>query len=393
MSQLKVLVIDEAVPLPLNNGKKIRTFNLLSELGARHEITFLSFGREDEAAALRTHGIRSRVMAPLSALTGVRLLADVATSLITPYPYSVVKHHQKRMQVAITEALQTHYDLVQIEWTPYARYKIDGFKSVLSTHNIETDIWNRRSEYGRSAIAKVFFADQARRMRRFEQRAFERADMVTTVSEDDERRAREWGARHTRIVPNGVDPGYFHVDGTTERDPRRFVFLGSLDWFPNEDAIRDLIERVLPLVRSDITLEVVGRNPSSSLRSLISAAKRVKLHADVSDVRPFLSRAGGMLVPLRIGGGSRIKILEALASQLPVISTTVGAEGLGLESDREIVIADAPEQIAAAIDRSVKDPAHMKQLATAGHQKVLKNYTWRQSAERLEGAWFEVAGR
>jgi glycosyltransferase involved in cell wall biosynthesis len=228
-------------------------------------------------------------------------------------------------------------------------------------------------------------------MQRFEQSVFRKAAMVTTVSEDDEKRAREWGARRTRVVPNAVDPEYFR--GERDSDARRLIFLGSLDWFPNEDAVRYLIEKILPLVRQEYTVDIVGRKPSGSLRELLAATKRITLHADVADVRPFLRRAGAMIVPLRIGGGSRIKILEALASQLPVISTTVGAEGLGFQPGREIELADTPAEIAAAIERAISDPVRMNQLAARGHQVVLERYTWRQSAEQLERAWCEVVGQ
>jgi len=391
MKRLKVVVIDEAVPLPANTGKRIRTFNLLRGMAKRHDVTFLAFGDEDEAEGLRSSGIRCKVVSRFHNAMGMSLLARISASLLTPYPYSVVKHHHREFQEALDAELSHGCDLVHVEWTPYARYATKDAKVVIGSHNIETDIWRRRADVASSVIAKRFFRGQAVRMHNFERGAFHRADIVTVVSESDESQARALGAKHTKVVPNAVNPGEFAF--SRQPVPAKFIFLGSLDWYPNEDAVKFLLRDILPRVKLPYTLDVVGRNPSEQLRRALAANRSVQLHADVADVRPYLRAASAMLVPLRIGGGSRIKILESLASALPVISTTVGAEGLDLQDGKEILLRDDVERFVAAMEEVIQHPQMLNALGAAGRERVIAEYTWDRSVEKLDEAWQEAVAR
>jgi glycosyltransferase involved in cell wall biosynthesis len=172
------------------------------------------------------------------------------------------------------------------------------------------------------------------------------------------------------------------------------LFLGSLDWRPNQDAARVLLTELLPAVRARApraTAVLVGRRPPEWLRALAAATPGAELHADVPDVRPFLARCGFLAVPLRIGGGSRLKILEALAAGTPVVSTRVGAEGLELTPERDLLLADTPDELTRAALRAIARPDDLADTADSGRRQVLGRYSWELLAERLDAVWHSVA--
>jgi glycosyltransferase involved in cell wall biosynthesis len=196
-------------------------------------------------------------------------------------------------------------------------------------------------------------------------------------------------------VDNGVDTAYFRP-GTEPRDPKSILFLGSLDWRPNLDAVRILLEQVFPAVRAaepSARLCLVGRNPPEALRRQAASLANVELIPNVADVRPYLRRCGILAVPLRVGGGSRLKILEALACGLPVVSTRIGAEGLRLEPGKHLVVVDDHPDLAAALLHCIRSPGHAQAMAERGRQTVLEHYDWDLLADKLERSWIACASQ
>jgi glycosyltransferase involved in cell wall biosynthesis len=231
---------------------------------------------------------------------------------------------------------------------------------------------------------------QWRKFEHFEKRVFAKATGVVTVSSLDAALARtHFGARRVAVVDNGVDTSFFQPDKAT-RQPRSILFLGSLDWRPNLDAARLLLEEIFPAVlakESSAHLFLVGRNPPEWLKAWVRSAPNVELAGNVADVRPYLHRSSVMAVPLRVGGGSRLKILEALACGLPVVSTRVGAEGLCLETGRHLTVVQDVPDMAEALVKCLRDPFDAQSQAAAGRQRVLERYDWDILADRLEGIW------
>jgi glycosyltransferase involved in cell wall biosynthesis len=214
------------------------------------------------------------------------------------------------------------------------------------------------------------------------------------VSGLDAARLRDdFGVRNIDVVDNGVDTSFFRPQ-KCDRDPRRLLFLGSLDWRPNLDGAVQLLDQVLPAVRAlepQAQLWLVGRNPPSWLVRRAREEPGVELHASVPDVRPYLASCGLMVVPLRIGGGSRLKILEALACGTPVVSTRIGAEGLCLEGGRHLTVVEAMENLAPALATAIRNPSAVQQQAQCGRQEVLRRYDWDVLADRLDRVWRAVA--
>lgn len=218
------------------------------------------------------------------------------------------------------------------------------------------------------------------------------ADRVVAVSDEDVDLIRaRFGVDHTAVVENGVDNDYFRP-GKGPREPDRILFLGGLDWRPNLDAIDQLLDTIFPAVRAVVPsakLCLVGRRPPASLRRRVGGLASVELHADVPDVRPFLACSGVMAVPLRVGGGSRLKILGALAAGVPVISTRVGPEGLNLEPGRHLTVVDGIAPMADALLQAVGAPSAALAQAEAGRRRVLEFYDWNALAVKLENVWID----
>ena len=406
MSRLRVLVIDEAFPYPTDSGKRIRTFETLRRLSADFEVA-LAFHEDAEAAsskaerdeAARGAGIRT-VAVPRRPLrkSGLRFAWDLFRNLFLPSPYMVMAHRTRALRRRVREEVaSSRPDLVHVEWTPLvANVPRDlAVPVVVSAHNVESDIWRRYGETGGSLPRRAYVAIQAAKVRRFERRALAAADAVLAVSAGDAERIRSWtGQAHVTVVENGVDAERFAPDPSAPVDPDETLFVGSLDWRPNQDAVAWFLDEVLPRVRAgrpSATFRVVGRSPPSWLAARVAAVAGARLDASVPDVRPFVAGAALSIVPLRIGGGSRLKICEALAMGRPVLSTTVGAEGL--EVGDGILLADGAEAFAAAVVAALSDPAGCAARAACGRARVLERHEWGRIARVQADAWREAIAR
>jgi glycosyltransferase involved in cell wall biosynthesis len=216
------------------------------------------------------------------------------------------------------------------------------------------------------------------------------------VSEEDLRVHREcYGVTRVSAVPTGVDLDYFRPNPGGDYTPRELVFTGSMDWFPNEDAIVHFAHEVLPRIHKavpDVTLTIVGRNPPPRVRALAERDPSVRVTGGVPDVRPYLERAALFVVPLRIGGGTRLKIYEAMAMGRPVVSTSIGAEGLPLRDGLDLRLADGDEPFAAAVIELLEQPLKAQMIAMRGAQRVRSEFGWEHAAEAFARVCDEVAG-
>jgi polysaccharide biosynthesis protein PslH len=390
--RLRVLVIDEEFPYPPNAGKRIRSWNLLRRLAARHQITWLCFGRLGSAArqAAADAGIEVRVVGELPVKRGTRLFAALLVNCFSPYPYSVDKHFREDLRREVANAAAgSSFDLIHVEWGPYARYleAASGLPSVVAAHNVESQIWQRRSEHAKNPLGKFYFAWQARKMRAFERSAF-RSARIFAVSEQDRDQFLAEGLSQVDVVENGVDVEYFQP--VQASNGASLLFLASLDWFPNQDALNYFLDAIFPLIRQQepsVALRVVGRRAPAELVARSKRNPGVEFIGEVDDVRGQYREAALVLVPLRIGGGSRLKILEAMAAGTPVVSTTIGAEGITATPGKDIVLADTPADFARETIRLMRDPDARIRLAANARQLVVNKYSWDSLAKKLEDIW------
>lgn len=391
--KLRVLVLDEYFPYPPDSGKPIRTWNLLRRLASRHHVTLLCYG--DRNQAIPQSDLKVEFVDQLVPYAGVALYSRLAANVLSPYPYSVSKHFTARFRDRLTALLRRNsYDLLQCEWTPYARYlrHARSIPSLVATHNVESQIWFRRSENASTSFSRLFFHQQAEKMERFERGALKDASWVTAVSQEDAQTMRAWGIERLSVVDNGVDLDLYQTANLAE-DDREILFLASLDWEPNIDGLNYFLSDILKEIaahRPDVRLTIAGRRPSAELRQRTQDLANVNFVGEVSDVRPLLEKAAVVVVPLRIGGGSRLKILEAMAAGKAIVSTTVGAEGLSVRNNVHLQIADAPAEFSAAVLSLLSSPETRRRLGAAGRKLVEQKYAWDECANKLESAWFKA---
>jgi glycosyltransferase involved in cell wall biosynthesis len=404
--RLRVVVVDGELPYPANSGKRIRTLNLLTRLGRQHQLTFVCHRNSEPeeakraAAYLADRGISSvvvdRAVPPKS---GPAFVARLGANLFSRLPYSVVTHSSRELWQALRNLADLRQvDLWQCEGTTNAQV-LDCVPGpwIVHTQNVESSIWRRYFENERNPLRRWYIKQQWRKFQRFERAALSRAHQVIAVSElDAEAFRNDCGVARIDVVENGVDTAYFRPLADRPRDPRRLLFLGSLDWRPNLDAVNQLLETVFPAIQTcepAARLVIVGRHPPVELQARLAQRPGVELHANVTDVRPYLAEAGLMVVPLRIGGGSRIKILEALASELPVIATRIGAEGLCLGPGNHLTVVDTIAEIVPAVVQAIRQPVAMADQARRGRHAVVAHYDWDKMAARLERVWAKCRTR
>jgi polysaccharide biosynthesis protein PslH len=393
-----MLWLSAGLLLPLDKGGKLRTWHLLRHLARRHHITFLSYvdpsqpkadseGMHEVCGELHTIPRRDVEKGSLG------FTLDAARHVMQRLPYAVGKYRSEAYANRLQGLLASgDYDLVVADFLPPMVNLPERLPCplVLFTHNVEAEIWRRHAETATSWWRTRLLAQQWQRMLQFEGEAVRRADLVLAVSEVDSRTLqRLYGAlgRAVHVVPTGVDTTYFSPAGTTVR-PKHLVFTGSMDWLPNEDGMLFFAREVLPLIRReepDTTLSIVGRSPTPAVAGLASEPG-IEVTGRVPDVRPHVAAAAVYVVPLRIGGGTRLKIFEAMAMGKAVVSTTVGAEGLPVDSGLHLLIADEPRDFANAVLRLFRNQTERARLGDAARHLVVEQYDWAAVSGHLETA-------
>jgi glycosyltransferase involved in cell wall biosynthesis len=396
----RIAIVDEEFPYPANSGKRLRTINLLQRLAPHFNITYLAHQNADETESRRAQqylqrlGIQTiEVSRKVPSKKGAKFYARLFANLFSSLPYSVVTHASTRMLLQLEQLRESNeIKLWHCEWTPYVELfrHLDCRPLVISAHNVESVIWRRYVEAESNSIARWYMRHQWKKFDRFERWAFKRASRLIMVSEEDATIATDsFGATNVDIVENGVDVQSYASIGSA-RHPKTMVFVGSLDWRPNLDGILHFIKHVFPRVKlaePDTILEIVGRNPASWLVDVIKNHPDIRLHSNVPDVVPYLSSAGMMIVPLRIGSGSRLKIIEAAANGLPVVSTKIGAEGLAFVDGVHCHIVDRIEDLAEPIIQVMRDAGPSRQMAAEARKLVDSQYHWDTLAEKLAEVW------
>ena len=259
---------------------------------------------------------------------------------------------------------------------------------VLFQHNVESVIWERHAETASNPLARWYFGLQAARMRDWEGRVCRQVRHIIAVSrEDAARMTKMFGVTNVSDVPTGVDLEYFAPPSAAPTHIADLVFVGSMDWLPNIDGMRFFVGEVLPLIRKSrpgCSLAVVGRLPTPEITAYAAADPKITVTGTVPDVRPYLWGSSVSVVPLRIGGGTRLKIYEAIAAKVPVVSTTIGAEGLDITAPAHFRLADTAQGFADACVALLDDAADRARLAAAAWATVASRFSWESVTLQFE---------
>ena len=400
---MRVLWVKSGGLVPLDTGGKIRSFNLLREIARNHEVTLFTFyGRYegDTHAQLEKHFSRV-VCVPidLPEARGTGEALDYALNLFSLRPYTMAKYCRPVVARALRELLHRHeFDVIVCDFLFSADIIPWDWPrpKVLFTHNVEEQIWRRHFQVSKNPIWKAVSWREYQTMRSAERHYVRLAEHVLAVSEND----RNYFATYEKtdkitVVPTGVDVEYFQPQNDAG-DSETLVFTGSMDWLPNEDAILFFAESILPHLKPQvpgIKLRVVGRKPTERLQSLAKENSRIVVTGEVPDIRPHVRDASVYVVPLRIGGGTRIKIFEAMAMGKAVVSTPVGAEGLPVRHNENIVLAEDPQDFANQVLRLLKDRAERERVGRAARALVEENYSWRSVAGVFDTVFARVTAK
>jgi sugar transferase (PEP-CTERM/EpsH1 system associated) len=392
---VRILWLKTELLHPVDKGGKIRTYNMLKEMKREHHVTYVTLDDGTATAderAKATEYCHELICIPESRREKFTpgFYFELLLNLVSPRPYAIKKYESAAMLRKIVELERKNtFDLLVCDFLAPAGNvpRTLNMPVVLFQHNVEAMIWKRHYEVQTNRVKKAYLYGQWQKMRRFEKEMCRRFDCVIAVSADDrDQMKREYGAEAVFDVPTGVDVEFFRPSGAVQAEKHGIVFTGSMDWLPNEDAIRYFMREIMPLIKNkvpDATLTVVGRNPPPALVDLSKEDPSLVITGRVDDVRPYIENAAVYIVPLRIGGGTRLKIFEAMAMEKPVVSTTVGAEGLPLTHGVELLLADAPETFADAVVKLFGDSQYATELGQRAAAVVRENHGWRPVTENF----------
>lgn len=393
---MRILWVNNIFLHPTTKGGQIRTLEMLRRLHSRHEIHYVAFddGTSDDAVPQSKEFCTAVYPVPftIAGKSSPRFYSQLVLGLVSSLPVVVARKQSPAMRQEIDRLLASHhFDSVVCDFlTPAVNFR--SFQNVvLFQHNVETTIWDRRCENARGPIEGWFLRRQAKLVRDYEGRKCREAAHIVAVSEEDAQRMRAmFGVQGVTAIPTGVDVEQFAPPSPQLPAPpaSELVFVGSMDWLPNVDGMRWFIADVLPRIRAhrpDCRVVIAGRKPPAEVKEWARRDPFVTVTGTVPDIRPYLWGASVSIVPLRIGGGTRLKIYEAMAAQVPVVSTTIGAEGLTIDPPNNIRLADSAETFAADCLRLLDSPGEREAIARAAFSMVASQFSWEQVTQLFEG--------
>lgn len=388
---MKILWICPFFLHPTDRGAQIRTLGTLKELHKRHEIHFAALhDPRNLEGPQRSSEYSSRHFSVEHSAPGrgsLGVIPQLLSSIVNPMPMAVFRYSSRKLKQGIEALIAAeHYDSIVCDFLSSAPNVPELEECVLFQHNVETMIWRRHVEQSHSLPKKVFFQMQSRKMEAYEGEICRTAKHVIAVSQIDASRMRSmFGIESVSSVPTGVDVEYFAPRGAPPI--AEMVFCGSMDWLPNVDAVEFFLAEVLPLIRAKLpetTMTIAGRSPDARVLKAVQGVANVRVTGKVEDMRPYLWGAKISIVPIRIGGGTRLKIYECMAAGVPVVSTTVGAEGLSYKDGEDIVLADDAGSFASACVRLLTDDAARRNLAHNALLRAQREFSWEAVSREFE---------
>lgn len=400
---MKVLWLTYDLPYPPHSGGSLRAYQLLKGMSKNHQIDLFSFIRREEQLAnlpeLKKYCRRIETFKRPYVWSPRNILLSGFSTL----PFASVGYYFREAKIKIQRMLEDlpagrqeeKYDLVHFLTFYPAVYlpfvKSLGYKTLMGNDNLEHRLYRRYADQQKFPPLRWLLAIDIFKIKKFEEKLWKLADVNVALSEGDAETVSKVTGKPCPVIPNAVDTVGFSEIRKKPHEDSVCLFVGDFTYRPNQDAVRWLIEAILPTInnqQSTSNLLLVGRNPTDYIKNL--ASENITVDGEVDDIRDAYARADVFLAPIRVGGGTRLKILEAMAAGLPIVSTTVGAEGLDVTDGENILLADEPQEFAKKIETLLKNPALRDKIGAAGRLLVRQKYDWKQSVEKLNEVYKSV---
>jgi len=391
---MKILWVNTNFMHPTTKGGQIRTLEMLRHLHRRHEIHYAALENAANPEGSRRSGEYCTKAYPVPHCIRDRrspgFVLQVIENLFSPVPLAVSRFHPPGMAELLENLIRKErFDRAVVDHLAPTAYFPRMGEAVFFQHNVETVIWQRYVEHAPDPFRKWYFRMQAARMFEYERRVSRAAGHIVTVSAADKKAMQTlFGVTNVSEIPTGVNIEYF-TPPESFPPATDLVFMGSMDWLPNVDGILFFVREVLPLIlrrRPHTTMTIVGRTPPPEIRALTRAQPMIQVTGTVADVRPHLWGTKVSIVPLRIGGGTRLKIYESMAARVPVVSTTIGAEGLTIHPPEDIRLADTPQAFAERCLELLDDASDRQHVAARAWEMVSSQFSWDTVARCFERA-------
>ncbi len=392
---MKVLLLTQVLPYPPDSGPKVKTLNVLKYLAQYHEVTLVSFVRGDQSAEVKQLERYCRAIhtVPMERAV-VHDAVAMARSFLSSQPWMMVRDDRAAMRQLVDRvAAETRFDIVHADQLNMAQYaeRVPDARKVLDAHNALWLLYKRLWQTMGDGPRKILLGRDWKLIKTYEGRVCRDFDAVLAVSDEDKAALEEAMGCHGNItvIPIAVDTDEVaYVNRLSEAD--HILHIGTMYWPPNIDGILWFIREIYDRVRAQrpgVNFDVVGARPPQEIVELGKNGSGINVTGYVDDPTPYLQKAGVMVVPLRSGGGMRVKILNALSQGLPIVTTALGCEGIAVEPGKHVLVADTPEEFAQAALRLLEDKALAAELGRNGRQLIQSTYDYRAACRPLEAVY------
>jgi polysaccharide biosynthesis protein PslH len=394
---MKILLLTQVLPYPPDSGPKVKTWNLIKYLSNFHQVTLVSFVRGDQSADVSTLEQYCEAVHTVPMERGpVQDARYMLQSFITRQPFLMTRDDRAKMRTVVDSLAKVQsFDIVHADQLNMAQYalRVGGARRILDAHNALWLLYKRLWKTMPTGPKKWLLGRDWRLLKKYEGEILHQFHVTLAVSEEDKAALQEAAQTvekprlaHISVVPITVDTEEI---GLVERSPQadRILHMGTMYWPPNVDGVMWFIENVYSLIRAScpgVGFDVVGSRPPKQLTDLSGNGSGINVTGYVEDPTPLLQKAGVVVVPLRAGGGMRVKILNALAQGLPVVTTSIGSEGIPVRSGTHLLIADTPEDFAAAVLRLLNDRPFADEMGRRGRHFIQARYDYRVVYSSIE---------
>ncbi|HET8864928.1 MAG TPA: glycosyltransferase [Gracilimonas sp.] len=395
---MKILHIIPYIPAPPTFGGALRVYHLLKHNYENHDLTVAGFFDEGNLQSLQESfpGIKHKMFFTDRPFKDKFKRLIQTYSLFTKHSNWYIRTQSNTLQQMIDDLVeQDDFDLIQFEFPPLCQLDIKSdAKTILDAHNVEYDNFFRMYQLEKSPIRKYFYKREYEKFKIEEISLASERDAIFTTSERDKGIFQEHlPGKPIHVIPNGVDTDFFSPS-QKEVEPNTLVFTGMMGYVPNFDGINYFIDSILPLIRKqipDVKLYVVGKNPAQSVKD--RASDNIIVTGFVDDVRPYVYRSGVYVVPLRMGGGTRLKVLEALSMKKPVVTTSIGCEGIDVVHNEHVLVADEEKEFAESVIKLLKDNTEVKRLTDNGYDLIQNHYEWKAIGQKMDDAFNSILSK